>query len=274
MYSAEKIVSLAQRIGQKRGATKPYFAVLQPRRDANEKPAQDFGAQYGKTNPLSVNHALSFLQVSGLPVDLARNILLEKAIEKDVKYAFFVGEDTVLPYDAFTRLHELAEANPDAVVSGVYYFKAGGPMIILHDEKGRQLLADVSPGKIIENPLLIGLDAMLIPIAILRDLKEREPDMPFTCVVQETETNPFVGEDDFFLGRIYDAGYRVLVDTNVQCLHMDLATGNYTAHPSVNLRNYETIIPIGEPLTIKDMDYLNKRWTDRAPQPELVLSEN
>jgi hypothetical protein len=273
MYSEEKIKSLAKKITSCAKPT-PYFAVLQPRRDKEETPAQDFGGQYEGNNPLTVNHMFRFMQVSGMPVDLARNMLLDAAIEKGVKYALFVGEDTVLPYNAFEILHATAEANPDAVVSGVYYFKAGGPMIFVRDEENRQYLADVTPGKIIENPMLIGLDVMLIPISILKKLKEEDPDMPFTCVVQESDDNRFIGEDEFFLNRLYNAGFRVLVNTDVQCLHMDLATGNYSAHPSVNLNNYETLIPIGNLLTIKDIDYLTKRWQDRAPQINFDLIED
>lgn len=273
MYNAEKIIKLAERVSEKTKAL-PYFAILQPRRDKDEKPAQDFGGQYGGRRPVSCNHAYSFMQVSGMPVDLARNMLLDAAIEKGVKYALFVGEDTVLPFNALEILHSRAEANPDAVVSGVYYFKAGGPMIFTIDEHGRRLIPDASPGKIIHNPMLIGLDAMLIPISILKALREHDSELPFTCVIGETETNRFMGEDEFFLTRLYDAGFRVLVDTDVQCLHMDLLTGNYTAHPSVNLRNYETLIPIGEPLTFEDIDYLDRRWVDRQPKPQFELIEN
>jgi len=273
MYNAEKIMKLAERVSARPKRT-PYFAVLQPRRDKDEKPAQDFGAQYGGNNPITCNHTFSFMQVSGLPVDLARNMLLDAAIEKGVKYALFVGEDTVLPYNAFEILHARAEANPDAVVSGVYYFKAGGPMVFVLDEEGRSHLADVTPGKVIENPALIGLDVMLIPIAILKALREFDAELPFTCVINETETCKFMGEDEFFLTRLYDAGFRVLVDTDVQCLHMDLATGNYTAHPSADLRNYETLIPVGDKLTIRDIEYLTKRWVDRQPMPQLETVEN
>jgi hypothetical protein len=61
-------------------------------------------------------------------------------------------------------------------------------------------------------------------------------------------------------------GIKLLVNTDVQCLHMDLATGNYTAHPSVDLKNYYTNIPIGRPLTLDDKNYIDKRWIDRLPK--------
>lgn len=275
MYSEEKIYSVIDYAKKKKQEfekiKKPYLAICQPRRDASELAAQSF---VGDRPALGINnYSYTFLQISGELVDVARNRLAEAAIERGAKYILFAGEDTVLPNYAFTHLHALAEANPDAVVSGVYYFKLEGPMIIMQDEHGYRRLAnkDADPGRIIENPALIGIDAMLIPTAILKDLQEKEPGCPFFCVVNvEDPETPFLGEDEFFLSLLYKHGYRVLVNTNIQCLHMDLATGKYTAHPSVKMDDYICQIePAGE-LVEKDREYIHKRWVDRVPTKQLT----
>lgn len=269
MYNKDSIWRVINYAKSKRAdrdkANTPYLMICQPRRIQDETPAQIF---HGENNALGFLgfYSYKYAAVYGQPVDVARNMLLNAAIESGAEYALFVGEDTVLPADAFIRLEELAIANPDAVVSGVYYFKTGGPMVII-EENGRKKLADVTPGRIIENPALIGLDAMLIPTRILKALKDEDPECPFACVVSVPD-EPFMGEDEFFLSRLYLNGFRVLVDTNIQCLHMDLATGNYTAHPSVDLKRYRTEIPIGRKLDAADMDYLDKRWVDRQPKPQ------
>lgn len=273
MYSEEKIYSVIDYIKAKRKEfqetkQKPYLAICQPRRDAKELAAQNFVCD---RPALGINnYSYTFLQVSGELVDVARNKLAEAAIERGAKYILFAGEDTVLPNYTFTHLHALAEANPDAVVSGVYYFKLEGPMVIVQDENGHKKLANVDPGQIIENPTLIGIDAMLIPTAILKDLQEKEPGCPFFCVYNVENDGFFCGEDEFFLNLLYKHGYRVLVDTNIQCLHMDLVTGKYTAHPSVNLEDYICQIePTGE-LVEKDRTYIHKRWVDRVPKKEII----
>jgi len=46
---------------------------------------------------------------------------------------------------------------------------------------------------------------------------------------------------------------------------MDLATGKYTAHESVDLGNYITNIPITDRLTPKDRKYIADRWSSRLP---------
>jgi hypothetical protein len=109
------------------------------------------------------------------------------------------------------------------------------------------------------------MDAMLIPISVLQQLKDVDPELPFCCIANNIEDIPFVGEDNFFVHRLHKLGIPLLVDTDVQCLHMDLATGKYTAHPAVDLKNYMTNIPITTPLEWSDKEWIDRRWTERLP---------
>jgi hypothetical protein len=268
MYKAEKINELITYIKEKKKATqanlKPYLVIAQPRRDAKEQAAQNFvGDKTGITTWCSYR----YINISGQLVDVARNALAEKAIESEAKYLFFIGEDTVVPYYAFEELQRTCEENPNTVASGVYYFKEAGAMVLIQDEQGYRRTANVDPNQMIHNPLLIGIDAMLIPIQILKELKEKEPDCPFFCVVSETENNPFLGEDEWFLQLLYKNRYNCIVNTNVQCLHMDLATGNYNAHKDVDLNDYVCAIKPNRRLTCADRQYLSRRWNDRMPTP-------
>jgi hypothetical protein len=114
------------------------------------------------------------------------------------------------------------------------------------------------------------MDAMLIPIDVLRQMKEEAPELPFTCIGSNVDGPkgiiPFIGEDNFFVHRLHKRGTPLLVNTDVQCLHMDLATGMYTAHPSVDLKNYYTNIKPTRPLTLDDKDFIDRRWHDRLPE--------
>lgn len=279
MYKEEKIKEmisyLKERKKEKAQNLKPYLAIAQPRRNVEEMAAQRFVNEDGKLDTFSNFYSAAYIWTNGRLIDEARNMLCEQAINIGAKYIFFIGEDTVVPRHAFVDLHILAEANPDAVVSGVYYFKAGEPMIMANGEDGYRVIPDVSPGKIIENPILIGIDVMLIPVRILKELKEKEEGCPFFCIMAEEHPwyGPFVGEDEWFLNLLYKNNYRVLVTTDVQCLHMDLATGNYTAHPDVDLNTYKTQIPIGRRLNSSDRAYLDNRWGSRIPKPDLKIDK-
>ena len=262
MYSREKIIQTLRDIVKESEVIEPYVVVAQPRRDKKETAAQSFNA-YGLCHVDFMGFSMGFVDIEGEKVDVARNYLIERALESGAKYLFFIGEDTVIPFNGFKKLHDTAEKNPGCMIAGVYYVKCGGPMVDVKD--GVHIReANVDPGQVYEI-WQAGLDCALIPVSILRDLKEKDSDIPFCVVANNIEDIPFIGEDNFFYYRVRKAGYKILVDTDVQCLHMDLANGKYTAHPSVTLDNYFTNITPTTRLTIADKKYIDRRWESRLP---------
>lgn len=263
MYSKEKIMATLREIHEGSKQIEPYVVIAQPRRVKEETPAQNLKG-YDNLHINLNGHSHAFVDVYGEKVDVARNFLMERCLETGAKYMLFVGEDTVLPYNAFMKLHETAEANPGAIVVGVYYIKLSIPMIMVR-ENNMIKVPNVDPGQLIR-AWQTGMDAMLIPLDVLRKMKDTDPDLPFCCVANGIEDLPFIGEDNFFVHRLHKAGIPLLVDTDVQCLHMDLATGKYTAHPGIDEKNYLTNIPIAGRLTWEDKAFIDKRWIDRLPE--------
>lgn len=264
MYNREKIIATMQEIYDESKTIKPYVVIAQPRRNLEETAAQNFDGYDGlHVDLMGFSHG--FCNIGGEKVDVARNYLIEQALESGAKYLLFIGEDTVVPYDAFKKLMRTSEQYPDAVITGVYYIKCSDAMIMVR-EGDWITIPNVDPGQIIE-AWQTGMDIMLIPIKILKEMKEEAPDMPFCCIGNNINDEiPFIGEDNFFVHRLHKRGTKLLVNTDVQCLHMDLATGMYTAHPSVDLKNYYTNIPPTRPLTLDDKDFIDRRWADRLPK--------
>jgi hypothetical protein len=256
----------------------PYVIICQPRRDLKEMPAQQFNGRTIHVSTDGYSHA--FEAVGGLAVDVARNTLIEDAIASGAKYLFFIGEDTVVPWYAFDVLHKTAEANPDAMVVGVYRVKISGTPLIGLDDYSFMLTSvdaknefiNTDPGQII-SLASSGLDCALIPIALLKALRDDDLEIPLCCIgvngkswipANKSVTPdklPAIGEDHFFCFRWKQAGFEILCNTDVQCLHVDLASGKYTAHPGVNLEDYQTLIKITEPLTYADKANIDKRYT-------------
>ena len=265
MYSRDKIIQTLRDIAEESIGIKPYVVVAQPRRSAEETPAQTFSG-HGKTQIDMMGHSHGYVEVIGQVVDVARNYLIEQVIESGAKYMFFVGDDTVIPWDGFRLLHQTAEQNPGSVVTGVYYMKCSDAMIMVKTPENHIVIPDVSPGQVIE-AWQTGMDCMLIPVSVLKQMKDSDPDLPFCVVANGIEDLPFIGEDNFFVHRLRKHGVRLLVNTDVQCLHMDMATGKYTAHPSVDLRKYYTTVKPTEPLTFEDKALLDHRWISRLPTP-------
>jgi hypothetical protein len=262
MYNRDKIMQTLRDIKEEAASVEPYVVVAQPRRNKQEQAAQTFNG-YGLCHVAMMGYSHGFVDVDQLLVDVARNHLIDRVLDSGAKYMFFIGEDTVVPYDAFEILHDTAEKNPGSVVCGVYYIKCAHAMISVKKDN-HIIVPDVAPGKIFE-AWQTGMDCMLIPVEILRGMRDQDPDLPFCCIANGIEDIPFVGEDNFFVHRLRRAGAKLLVNTNVQCLHMDLATGKYTAHASVNLKKYYTNIPVTEPLTLDDKSFIDFRWQSRLP---------
>lgn len=274
MYNRDKILTVMQEIYDESKSIAPYVIVAQPRRNLLETAAQNFDGYHGlHIDLLGFSHG--FINIGGEKVDVARNYLIEQAIHSDAKYLFFIGEDTVIPYNGFKTLHETAEKNPNSIVTGVYYIKCSDAMVMVRD-RNWITIPNVDPGQLLE-AWMVGMDAMLIPIKLLRDMKQEAPDLPFCCIASNVEgpngTIPFIGEDNFFVHRIHKRGTKILVNTDVQCLHMDLASGMYTAHPSINLKNYYTNIKLTRPITLDDKDFIDRRWHDRLPEGTGAQSE-
>ena len=268
MYSKDKIFAVCDEIVDGSRDIKPYVVICQPRRDIEEVPAQSLDGHSIHIDLCGYSHG--FGNIGGEKVDSARNYLIEEAIKSEAKYLFFIGEDTVIPWDGFRQLHETAEKNPDAMVCGVYYIKLSSPMIMIKD--GDYVVpANVDPGQVYE-AWQTGLDAALIPIKLLKQMKESDPEIPMCCIAVNgqgwtpsdptltPQKAPFIGEDNFFVHRWRKMGFRLLVNTDVQCLHMDLASGDYTAHPSIKKTDYMTNIPIRNPLTMENKKFLDERY--------------
>jgi len=263
MYNRDKIIQTLRDINEESKSIAPYVVIAQPRRNSKETASQNFRG-HGTTNLDLMGFSHGYVDISGELVDVARNYLIDQVLESGAKYMLFIGDDTVVPWDAFSILHKTAEENPNSIVTGVYYIKCAGPMIMTRTKDNHIIIPNVDPGQLLE-AWQTGMDIMLIPVEILRKLKTEEPELPFCCIANEIEDIPFIGEDNFFVYRIRKMGVKLLVNTDVQCLHMDLATGKYTAHPSVDLTKYYTNIkPTGE-LTLDDKKFIDHRWVSRLP---------
>ena len=273
MKTNEEITADVKKIAQEFSSHKvmPWVTILQPRRDNSETPAQQL-ISWQNRHIDTTSMAVGFHSIDGYSVDAARCILMDKALEDNPKYVLFVDEDTALPRYGLMNLIKTSNQFPDAIISGIYYVKFGNPMISVKDEYGRAYPADVTPNSGVIRNVSLGLGCALIPMHIIHKIRETYPDVPLFCIVPENtwgdESIVRMGEDTWFYNLVDKCGFEVIGDTSVHCLHMELSTGKYSAHPDVNLDDYATNIPIKERLTEKDIhrvarDYFNRYQSSR-----------
>ena len=268
MYSKEVIYANAKQIINDSKGIVPYVVIARPRRTDEELSAQKLDGGTG-IHVDTMGFSRGYIDIIGEKVDVARNYLMEECLISEAKYMLFIGDDTVMPYDGFLQLHKTCEDNPGSIAVGVYYIKVSSPMIMVM--KGKWVVsADVTPGRESFPIHCAGMDAMLIPLDILRKMKEEEPDNPFCCILNNVDIDKdthvdFIGEDNYFYNRCQQRNIPILCNPNVQCLHVDLLNHKYTAHPDINLNNYITNFPITERLTRDDSKYLGERWVNTLP---------
>lgn len=278
MKSPEELKRIIQDLAIEYSQTKqkPYISILQPRRNFKEIPAQQLQNWQNRMIDMS-SIAVSFHAIDQNPVDSARCYLMDRAIEDDAKYALFIDEDTVLPYNAVQKLLKTSREHPDAIITGIYYVKFGNPMLSIEDENGRWVMPEVTPNTgLIRNVVNNGLGCALIPLSIIKKIRHMFEDIPLFCIVPEgmwgNNKIKFLGEDTWFYMLAKKAGIEVIADTSVHCLHMELATGKYSAHPDVNLEEYVTNIPITTPLTLADRDRVSFDYNNRLCQVPIDVS--
>jgi cephalosporin hydroxylase len=265
-----EVHAIAREFSMKR--QKPLIAILQPRRNLKETPAQQLMSWKNRmVNVTSI--AVSYHAIDGNPVDSARCYLMDKALEDDAKYALFIDEDTALPWDGVSKMMDVSNQYPDAIITGIYYVKFGNVMTSVKDSEGRWTAPDVSPSApIIRNIMSTGLGCALIPLHLIKRIQAQFEKIPLFCIVPENTWRDkdvtFIGEDTWFYNLVSKCGIEVIGVPSVQCLHMELATGKYMAHPDVKLTDYLTNMPPTTTLTLDDMRRVSKDYLDRICKPE------
>ena len=168
------------------------------------------------------------MPVSGMPYDMARNSICQKALEGGYQYVFMLDSDVIPPNDAILRL--IFRGLP--LVSGVYHRRSpphGIPVMI----KGPSWVTQYSANSLIEVDL-VGSGCLLIRRDVLEALPPLDPHRGkrwFDWRVDMAQVLP-QGEalsEDFAmcLHARRTLGLKIMVDTSVQCRHVGYGEATY-----------------------------------------------
>jgi hypothetical protein len=165
----------------------------------------------------------------GYSVDVAREALVEQALEGGYDYVFFVDSDTIVPADAIVRLM----GRQKDIVAGLYRGRRPPFPFILRplgvtdeDAKKTIFMPYWKPGDLQEVDR-VGLGCMLIRTAIFEKMRRpwfffnRAPSFAPGAKSERALKSRWVGggEDWWFCKSAKEAGFRIWIDTSILCLH-------------------------------------------------------
>lgn len=168
------------------------------------------------------------LRVNGYKVDEARNILAQEAIKRDADYLLFIDNDVIPETNGLNKLLDIIEQDKNiGMVVGDYTTKGYDntsvhlQQIVDINNINDGLVIEVNRLKtennIIENNWLVGLGFALIRTDVFKQL--RPPY--FKCIARHPVFDKEINEDAWFSELLFFNGYKILIDTNNQCLHID-----------------------------------------------------
>lgn len=154
---------------------------------------------------------------TGMPFDHARNTACQRALEHNFKWLFFLDDDVVTPPDTIRRLI----AHNKDIVSGLYYRRATpiAPVMLRETPSGPSWVQQFSAGEVCEVDL-VGAGCLLINTQVFRKLPW--PWFDWLLDHYDLPDKERCSEDFAFCRKAKKAGYKIHVDTGIQCQHVGL----------------------------------------------------
>jgi hypothetical protein len=155
----------------------------------------------------------------GMPIDKARETIVEKALDRKCKYVWFVDDDTAPPFFATRSLIETLEnSDPRTMVAGgIYCAKAHPTDPIVYRENGVGSFWKWKQGDIFECAS-IGTGCMMIKTELFKHLER-----PWFKTIdgEGTSEQPinFATDDIYFCDKVIKAGFKIMADSRVLCIH-------------------------------------------------------
>jgi len=182
-----------------------------------------------------VGHNCTEIYVDGMEVGVARNQAAKTALESGMKYLFFLDWDTIPPRDALCRLVYHLDNHPDYdVAAGMYCSKSMPPFPLLWREWGKGVSWDWTLGEVLtEGVVGVPAGCTLYRVSVFGRLPFTEATPWFRT--DKGTIDPGDGSGEVPFSRTEDLWFcmrldkelhgRILVDTGIQCDHIDHATG-------------------------------------------------
>jgi len=215
-------------------------------------------ARYGQVIPANwskvdmIQYMSSFIPMRYQVAD-AQNLIVQETLAKGYEWLLLLEDDTIPPPDAFLRFTEYMRDDKYPVVSGLYFTRSEPAEPMVYRGRGNSYYKDWKLGdKVWVDGVPTGM--LLINAKLLRDVYEDSEEYlvgTTKCrkvfeTPQMTWFNEETGAQEMLVGtsdldwckRVIEGGYLrkywpklaekkypFLIDTNINCMHIDRGTG-------------------------------------------------
>jgi GT2 family glycosyltransferase len=157
-----------------------------------------------------------------MPYDHARNTGCLKLLELGWEWLFFLDDDVIPPPDAIIKL--MSHKKP--IVSGLYYrrYEPLAPVMLRDSENGPQWIQEFNAPDLLEVDY-VGAGCLLIHRDVIKQLpplSNRCQWFEWRCDRTDLPHLEKTSEDFTFCKHARNHGFKIYVDTSVQCRHAGL----------------------------------------------------
>lgn len=202
-----------------------------------------------------------------LEVGEARNAIVEMALEDKIEWLFFLDYDVSPPPNALIKLLSLKVP----IAAGVYHLKQVPSQPLIMIKGWEKAFEEYDYGDLIKADA-VGMGCTLIHMDVFRKIKKPWFKTSPGYAGKRSAIVPSMTEDIYFCEKARAAGYDIIVDTSVQCGHVDWRTGiEYVYCPDPNggkrgqpgwrYRNGRTYITE----TVADASHPGRKWANTRP---------
>lgn len=163
-------------------------------------------------------------------VDVAKNELCQTALDNNCDWVFLLDDDVLPPTETIMKMIKLWRDRDDCkIINGVYWSKSNPPVPLMFRDHMRGSYMNWHVGDLVEVDSA-GAGCTFIDTEVLKKLEKPWFNVDYTYRSPEVENQPSgpdmaTTEDLYFYKKARDAGYKVWVDTSLQCQHLDKNSG-------------------------------------------------
>lgn len=200
-----------------------------------------------------------------LEVGEARNKIVEDALRDGVDYLFFLDYDVIPPQQALIKLLSLKVP----IAAGVYHLKQVPPQPLIQIEGWPKAFEEYDLGDLVKADG-VGMGCTLIHMDVFKKI-ERPWFKTSPGYSKNMTPVPGMTEDIYFCNKARAAGYEIIVDTGIQCGHVDWKNGivyTYIENPNGGRGQPGWVYRRGDDYVVEvvaDANHPGRKWANVKP---------